>query len=45
MEYLLRELGNQDISKIIYVIGIDGLGGAVYEKIIYILDCIFSSYN
>ena len=34
MESLLRELRNQDISKRIYVIGIDGLGGAGKSTIV-----------
>lgn len=34
MECLLRELRNQDISNRIYVIGIDGLGGAGKSTIV-----------
>lgn len=34
MECLLKELRNQDISKRIYVIGIDGLGGAGKSTIV-----------
>jgi|GEM_PF-170850 len=34
MEYLLRKLRNQDISKRIYVVGIDGLGGAGKSTIV-----------